>query len=119
MRRRTATALLLAALGVAAAPVAEAKAPGRLLVQAREFRFELSRGVVARGPVLIELRNAGEDAHDLVVRKRGARRGVSFGEQPSGALVDRQLKLTRGTYDLLCTLPGHKRLGMRATLRVR
>lgn len=112
-------ALVPLALALAFAPAAEAGAPGRLLVQAREFRYELSRGSVRSGPVLVELRNAGEDAHDLVVRKRGARRRVAFGEQPAGALVDRQLRLTRGTYDLLCTLPGHAKAGMRATLRVR
>lgn len=117
--RRLAALLALAGAGVAVPPVADAAAPGRLLVQAREFRFELSRGVVKPGRVLIEMRNAGEDGHDLVVRKRGARRGVTFGEQRPGALVDRQVRLTRGTYDLLCTLPGHRKAGMRATLRVR
>lgn len=113
--------VVLALIVLVPAPVAPAAAPGRLLVQAREFGFELSRGVVARGPVVVQLRNAGQDPHDLVVRRVGPRRPVvaQFGEQPSGALVDRTVRLSRGTYELLCTLPGHARLGMRATLRVR
>jgi len=36
-------------------------------VAAREWTFTLSRPVVAAGSVTVELRNVGEDPHNLVV----------------------------------------------------
>lgn len=119
MRRPALAALALAAAALGATPASASAPGGRLFVEAHEFRFVLSRVVVRPGPVLVQLRNAGQDGHDLVIRRRGLTRGSSFGKQVPGALAERDLKLTRGTYDLLCTLPGHAKLGMRATLRVR
>ncbi|HZJ70603.1 MAG TPA: hypothetical protein VFF36_06680, partial [Planctomycetota bacterium] len=45
--------------------------PARLGVQAEEFHLVLSRASVKAGVVEIELQNAGEDSHDLRVRKVG------------------------------------------------
>ena len=49
--------------------------PARVQVVAQEFRYALSRQTIKAGPAIIELRNAGEDAHDLLspARRRHAR----------------------------------------------
>jgi len=113
--RRVALAVALA--GLWAAP-AEA-APSRLLVEAREFNFTLSRGAIARGPAIVQLANRGEDPHDLRMwRIGGARRGA-IGKVLPGEVGEWEGRLRRGRYRLVCTLEGHRALGMRAVLRVR
>ena len=46
--------------------------PARLQVVAQEFRYTLSRTTLVSGRAIVELRNAGEDAHDLVLRRSAA-----------------------------------------------
>jgi hypothetical protein len=98
--------------------------PGRLLVTATEFRLALSRPAVDRGVVVVELLVAGEDPHDLALQRLD-RRGRPTGRTlriprvtPDG-LGEGEFRLARGTWRLTCTLPGHARMGMKATLRVR
>ena len=110
-------ALAAAILGFAAAP-AEA-APSRLLIEAREFNFTLSRAAIARGPAIVQLANRGEDPHDLrIARIRGKRRGAIAEVLPS-EVGEWEGRLRQGRYRLTCTLEGHRALGMRARLRVR
>ena len=120
MTRLIAAAVLLLAL---AAP-AQAKAPSRLLVEATEFRFTLSRTTVKAGPAIVQLAIRGEDPHDLrlvrvTTRGRAAGRPAAVPETLPGAVAEWRGKLTRGRWTLYCSLPGHKRAGMRATLNVR
>lgn len=86
-------------------------------VTAREFTLTLSRPLVGAGQVTIELRNYGEDPHDLVVERSGSQVG-SWGEIGSGAVSSKTLALSTGTYKLLCSIEGHEELGMKATLKV-
>jgi hypothetical protein len=111
-------ALLAAALLAFGAAPAEA-APSRLLVEAREFNFALSRGTIAPGRAIVQLANRGEDPHDLRLRRIGGRRGGSIAEVLPGEVGEWRGRLRRGRYRLWCTLEGHRALGMRATLRVR
>lgn len=125
--------LLLA--GAPAGPAAAAPASGgqaarpaaasqRLLVRGYEWRLVLSKLTVRRGTLLVQLRNLGEDPHDVVARKldRWGRQGGArhpVGVAPSGATATGTWSLRRGHYRLVCTLPGHAASGMRASLRVR
>lgn len=104
-------ASLLATLAVAPTPVG---------VSAREFRFGVYRETVPAGAVTLILHNFGEDDHDVQVRgPRGYRSKVSDVVDP-GATVRTTVRLRRrGTYTLVCTIPGHLAKGMKATLRVR
>jgi hypothetical protein len=112
-------ALLLAVLaGVFAAP-AEAAAPSRLLVEAREFNVVLSRGSVKAGDAIVQLANRGEDPHDLRLRRIGGRGGGTVGETLPNEVSEWEGRLRKGRYRLWCTLEGHRALGMRAVLRVR
>jgi plastocyanin len=70
--------------------------------------------------VTVELRNVGEDPHDLVLSPDGSHSPLaSFGETASGGRVTRSLTLPAGRYYLYCSLPNHEALGMSAHLQVR
>jgi hypothetical protein len=98
--------------------------PGRLLVTATEFRLALSRPTVGRGVVVVQLLVAGEDPHDLALQRLD-RRGRPTGRRlhiprvTPDALGEGEFRLAAGSWRLTCTLPGHARMGMKATLRVR
>lgn len=94
--------------------------PARVQVVAQEFRFALSRQAIRAGAAVLELRNLGQDAHDLVLRRAGGTRVLVRwpAVQPGGA-VDRTVRLSPGTYVLTCGIANHAALGMRARLVVK
>ena len=107
------------ALGLVA--LAFVPAPSRVLVEAREFRFTLSRTTVKPGPAVIQLAIRGEDSHDLALRRLGGptARVSRVPETQPGAVAEWRGTLKRGRYELSCTLPGHKKAGMRTVLAVK
>jgi hypothetical protein len=107
----------LALILVLAAP-AQAAPPARVLVEATEFRFTLSRTTVKPGRAIIQLAIRGEDPHDLRVVRRGAAT-ASVAETLPGGVGEWRGRLKRGRWTLYCSLPGHRKAGMRATLTVR
>ena len=115
MKRLVIATALLASL---AAP-AQAKAPARMLVEAREYRFTLSRTVLKAGPAIIQLADRGEDPHDLRLVRIGSRRAAKIPQVVPGGVGEWRGRLARGRYRLSCTLPGHARLGMHAVITVR
>jgi hypothetical protein len=88
-------------------------------VVAQEFRYALSRQVIKAGWAVIELRNMGEDAHDLQLRRVGGTRVYRWPVAQSGETVERELKLLPGVYRFTCRVANHSALGMAATLRVK
>ena len=112
-------AALLAALLASLAAPAQAKAPARMLVEAREYHFTLSRTVLAAGPAIIQLADRGEDPHDLRLVRVGATRAAAIPQVVPGGLGEWRGRLTRGRWKLFCTLPGHEKLGMHAIITVR
>ena len=86
-----------------------------------QFRFTLSRTTVKPGSAIVQLAIRGEDPHDLrLVRARAPRaRAAAVPEMLPGGVGEWRGRLTRGRWTLYCSLPGHKRAGMRATLTVR
>ena len=111
------SALLVAAALLAGGPAEPP--PARLLVEAREFNLTLSRGRIARGRAIVQLANRGEDPHDLRLSRVGGGRRASIDEVAPGEVGEWEGRLRRGRYRLVCTLEGHRALGMRAVLRVR
>jgi plastocyanin len=93
--------------------------PARVQVVAQEFRFSLSRPTIKAGWAIVELQNAGQDAHDLRLQRVGGKRVYLWPAAQSGETVDREYKLLPGTYKLSCSVANHAALGMVATLRVR
>jgi hypothetical protein len=93
--------------------------PARVQVVAQEFRFSLSRTAIKRGRAVIELRNLGQDAHDLRLRRIGGTRVYVWPVAQPGQTIDKELRLLPGTYRLTCGVANHAQLGMVATLHVR
>jgi hypothetical protein len=92
--------------------------PARVQVVAQEFRYALSRRTIKAGAAIVELRNMGEDAHDLRLRRVGGTRVYVWPLAQPGDVVDRELRLAPGRYVLWCGVADHRGLGMTATLVV-
>jgi plastocyanin len=106
---------------VADAPMATAAAAATQAVGVgeREFSIAVYRPKVRRGKVKLNIRNLGEDVHDLVVERAGRRVGGLATIVKPGATATLRLNLKKsGTYRLICTIADHEARGMRATLRV-
>ncbi|MFN8133361.1 MAG: hypothetical protein U0R70_17595 [Solirubrobacteraceae bacterium] len=126
--RRAATAGALLAAAAGAAGTAAASTPGTAArlpstavgVGEREFRIALYRRVVPPGDVRLNLRNYGEDTHDLAVLTARGTTVATSGEVKAGARAALRVRLLRtGTYTVICTLSNHAARGMRTTLVVR
>jgi len=98
-------------------------APADLTVKMSEYKFDPQDVTVAPGAV-IRVTNEGEIAHNLKVeRGPDARKETqeltgtdSFLPGDSETL---EVKLPPGRYAMVCTVPGHRELGMTGTFRVR
>ena len=123
MRRRICIALLASALlGAAASGHAGVPKNGTAVgVGEREFTITPYRKSVPRGLVRFNVTNFGEDGHNLAVYR--AQDGKLLAESPE-IRAEKQYTLRvrlkrRGTYRLYCTIPGHKRLGMKSKISVK
>jgi plastocyanin len=124
LARAAALALALpvaAGAGSALAATVGKRAPKHTAVGVaqREFRITPYRRVVPPGPVKFNVRNFGEDTHNLVVT---GPRGffVQGPDVGSGDRMTVEATLARpGTYSLICTRADHARLGMVTKIKVR
>jgi uncharacterized cupredoxin-like copper-binding protein len=93
---------------------------GFVSVAAKEFSLTLSRPLVGAGSVRIELRNSGEDPHNLVVSPDDGTHTplASYSTLDPGLYERRSVTLVPGRYQLWCSLEGHEAKGMSVTLRV-
>jgi cupredoxin-like protein len=86
----------------------------------REWRITLYRSKVPAGRVAFNVRNFGEDGHDLAVRTASGRVLGALDEVSPGDTARLSVRLRKpGRYRLFCTLEGHEAKGMRALLRVK
>jgi hypothetical protein len=100
-------------------PVA-AGPPTAVGVGEREWRITLYRPRVPTGRVKFNVRNFGEDGHDLAVRASSGRVLGALAELRPGTSGTLTLRLRKpGRYRLFCSLEGHEAKGMHAVLRVR
>jgi plastocyanin len=85
----------------------------------REFSIAVYRPRVRPGRLKLNVRNLGEDVHDLVVRRAGRRIGGLATVVKPGATATLRLTLRQvGRYQLVCTVADHEARGMKATLVV-
>ena len=120
MRLRRPLALGAVALAAVSPAGSAARTPARVQVVEREFTLTLSRLSVRSGPAIVNVVNFGQDPHNLVLvrRARGVKPARTKVVSPHGT-AELVLRLAPGRYDLYCSLPGHRRAGMYATLIVR
>jgi hypothetical protein len=94
--------------------------PRFVSVSAREWSLTLSRPLVGAGSVTVELRNVGEDPHNLVVSPDDGSHAplAEWAETAPGDYLRKAVTLPAGRYLLFCSLEGHEAAGMSARLRV-
>jgi plastocyanin len=125
VKRALACGLLIAAaiLGAGQAPAAERgeRPVTRIGVRGDEFDLILSRARVEAGPAVVQFQNAGEDPHDLKLRRMGSTTELGTGELGPGEVANLpQFWLKRASsYRLWCSLENHVSYGMEATLTVK
>jgi plastocyanin len=125
--RLTAIPAALALVAIAAGAGAGSAAGGPLDatgtavgVSEREFRISPYRRTVPPGVVRFNVKNYGEDAHDLVVVSPRGRKVGNSGAIRAGAQGFLRVKLNKpGVYRLLCTQADHTARGMRSRITVR
>ena len=76
-----------------------------------------SSGSLAPGVYTFMVTNQGPLSHDLTVNGPGVSKMGTPIFSPGGS-EQLTVTLTNGTYDLYCSVPGHKQLGMDTTLTV-
>ena len=110
-----ATMLVVPATSSAIRPETQPTAVG---VAQREFHITPYRRSVPVGAVKLNIRNYGEDTHNLVVRGPGGFSAIGP-DVDSGASATWTVKLRKpGTYSLICTRANHLALGMKSKLKV-
>jgi hypothetical protein len=89
-------------------------------VKALEFSLTLSRPIVTAGPVTVELRNNGEDPHNLVVSPDDGSHFAltTWPEIDPDTYLRKSVTLGAGRYQLWCSLLDHEAQGMTVDLVV-
>ena len=109
---------LLAVPGTSAFALRPGTQPTAVGIAQREFHITPYRRSVPVGAVKLNIRNYGEDVHNLVVRGPGGFTAVGPDVDP-GTNATFNVKLRKpGTYSLLCTRANHLSLGMKSKLTV-
>jgi uncharacterized cupredoxin-like copper-binding protein len=86
-------------------------------VTAKDFKFQLPNSSVSPGSYTFVLKNEGPSGHDLVVKGPGVK-NTSTPVIGPGKTASLEVTLKSGSYELYCSVPGHKQLGMDLTLKV-
>ena len=89
-------------------------------VSATEFAFKLSTDEVHPGVVIFRLHNDGQLGHDLALEgvKDPGGREVKTPVIDSDEFADIEIRLEKRTYELYCSVPGHRASGMEVKLEV-
>ena len=93
-----------------------ASAPASVPVSETEFKISLPKDTLAAGSYSFEVKNDGKIEHDLVVKGNGVDDKTPTIQPGKSATLSVDLK--PGTYDVYCSIPGHKQAGMDVKLTV-
>lgn len=114
MKRSALAVMLTLAAGAAVIlPITVAGGAASVRVTGTEYRYTLSPRSVAPGTVTFRFTNRGRLRHDFKIAGRKTRV-----IRPRRAATLR-VRLRRGTYRYVCTVPGHADQGMKGSFRVR
>jgi len=100
-----------------AATATTAATPQKVAVTESEFKIALAGSSLKPGKYELDLKNDGQIGHDLVVKGPGVndeKTPVIDGGKTAVLVVD----LKSGTYELYCSVPGHKEAGMDTKITV-
>jgi plastocyanin len=109
-----------ASAGESAGPSKSASAAKTIKVSEVEYRIKLpsdTAQTLSAGAYTFEVTNDGKQPHDLVVVGPDVAHARTPILQP-GKTAELKVVLKTGSYDLYCSIPGHKQLGMDAKLAV-
>jgi uncharacterized cupredoxin-like copper-binding protein len=110
-----AAGVLLGACGGSSA----AQPAGSIKVTLTEFKFDPSSIDAKAGKVVFFLVNGGTTSHDMAIRdSTGKTIAQSELISAGDSFVFTVNNVPAGTYDFLCTQPGHADAGMKGTLAV-
>jgi uncharacterized cupredoxin-like copper-binding protein len=93
------------------------KSPQSVDVSETEFKISLAKTTLSAGSYKFNLKNDGKIGHDLVIDGPG----VSDEKTPvidGGKTATLDVTLQSGTYELYCSVPGHKQAGMDTKITV-
>ena len=121
-----ATAVLAAAPTALARPIRTAATTVTVTAgKPSEFRFTLSPKMFRHGVVTFKVTNKGALAHNFkwctAPRRKAANTCAGKATRPTSPGKSATLKLTiakAGTYEFLCTVPGHAAAGMKGLVKV-
>jgi uncharacterized cupredoxin-like copper-binding protein len=113
MKRLAFLAVVVLVAAAIAVPVTIALGATSVSVTGKEYKFTLSKKTLRHGSVTFKFKNAGKLAHDF---KIAGKRTKIIAKGKSAAPLT--VKLKKGTYKYICTIPGHADQGMKGTLRV-
>ncbi len=94
----------------------QAPEPQTVAVKESEFKIALPASTLKAGEVTFEVENEGKIPHNLVVTGNG-----SNAETPifaGGQSKTLKVTLKPGSYELICSVPGHKQAGMDLKIKV-
>jgi uncharacterized cupredoxin-like copper-binding protein len=83
-------------------------------VSETEFKIALPSTDLKAGTITFDVKNDGKIPHDLAVKETGDKTPLI---QPDGS-AKLTVDLKPGTYELLCTVPGHEAAGMKTSITV-
>jgi uncharacterized cupredoxin-like copper-binding protein len=100
-------------------PPAVQAAKHRIPVALSEWKITLPPGTggLPAGPYTFHVTNKGKVPHNLTVNGPGVSNEATPNISP-GNDADLEVTLEKGTYDLYCSIPGHKQLGMDTKLTI-
>jgi len=99
-----------------AATTGTTQAAQNVVAKESEFKIALPSTPVHAGQVTFDVQNEGKIPHDLVVQGNGVDAKTPLLD--AGRSKTLSVDLKPGTYDLFCSVPGHKEAGMDVKLTV-
>ena len=95
---------------------ATTQAAQKVAVSETEFKIALDPSSVSAGRVSFDVANDGKIPHDFVIKGNGVDEKTSTLAAGDSATLTVDLK--PGTYDVYCSIPGHKEAGMDVKLTI-
>ena len=117
--RRSRSVILLLAIGVTLGSTHWGRAaPASIALKAKEFLYEPKETTAQAGEIVFVVKNDGAIEHNFVLQDAAQKTLAAVAVIEPGTLAQVKAVLTPGTYNIICSLPGHREAGMVATLRI-